>query len=80
MCNVDQDNIYNLYHILSQSELSCSGEVPHWGELVDILSCTISSLPLKYLGPPLGASLKSKAIWYVEVEEIERRLVSWKIY
>jgi hypothetical protein len=33
---------------------------------------------LKYLGLPLGASFKLKTIWDGVVEEIERRLVSWK--
>jgi predicted phosphoribosyltransferase len=32
-------------------------------ELANILNCSISSLSLKYLGLPLGASFKSKAIW-----------------
>jgi predicted outer membrane lipoprotein len=31
---------------------------------------------LKYLGLPLGASFKSKAIWDEVVEKMERRLAS----
>lgn len=46
--------------------------------MADILKCSISSLPLKYLGLPLCASFKSKAIWDGVVERMERRLASWK--
>ena len=35
-------------------------------------------LPLKYLGLPIGAHFKAKAIWDGIVEKIERRLASWK--
>jgi len=38
-------------------------EVPHIEELATVLCCNISSLPLRYLGLPLGAPFKSKAIW-----------------
>jgi hypothetical protein len=48
------------------------GQVPNKEELADILNCSISSLPLKYLGLLLGASSKSKAIWYRVVEKIEK--------
>jgi hypothetical protein len=46
--------------------------------LARILGCGVSSLPLKYLGLPLGASLKTKSIWDDVVGKIERRLASWK--
>jgi hypothetical protein len=42
------------------------------------MNCSISSLPLKYMGLPLGASFNSKAIWDGVVEKMERRLASWK--
>jgi hypothetical protein len=76
MCDVDQDQILNLDHILlcfeaisglkinlRKSKLVTVGHEPNQEELADILSCSISSLPLKYLGLPLGAPFKSKAIW-----------------
>jgi hypothetical protein len=47
---------------LQISELVVIGEVPHIEELARILYCSISSLPLRYLGLPLGAPFKSKAI------------------
>jgi len=42
--------------------------------LVGILGCEVSSLPLKYLGIPLGASFKAKSIWDSVIEKIERCL------
>jgi len=54
------------------------GNVDNMGELTGILGCGPSSLPLKYLGLPLGASYKAKSIWDVIMENMERRLASWK--
>jgi hypothetical protein len=51
------DAISGLKVNIQKSELVVVGEVPHQ-ELADILNCIISSLPLKYLGLPLGASFK----------------------
>jgi hypothetical protein len=89
MCDANRDQILNLGHILVcfeaisglkvnlwKSGLVVVGHVPHQKELADILNCSISSLPLKYLGLPLGASFKSKAIWDEVVEKMERRLAS----
>lgn len=53
-------------------------EVPHQEELIDILSCSISSLPLKHLGVLPSASFKTKAIWDEVVEKMKRRLASGK--
>ena len=63
---------------LGKSELVQVGDAPFIAELVDILGCKTSNLPMKYLGLPLGAKFKSKAIWNPIVEKMERRLVSWK--
>jgi hypothetical protein len=54
------------------------GNVDNMDELTGILGCGTSSLPLKYIGLPLGASYKAKSIWDVIVENMERRLASWK--
>jgi hypothetical protein len=48
---------------IQKSELVVVREVLHTKELANILNYNISSLPLKYLGLPLSASFKSKAIW-----------------
>jgi hypothetical protein len=55
------------------------GNVDNVVELANILGCGTSSLPLKYLGMPLGASYKAKSIWESIVEKMECRLVSWKM-
>jgi hypothetical protein len=47
--------------------------------LAGILSCGVSSLPLKYLGLLLGASYKAKSTWDGVVEKIEHRLANWKM-
>jgi hypothetical protein len=54
------------------------GYVDNVDSLADILGCGVSSLPLQYLGLPLGASFKAKSIWDGVVGKIERRLASWK--
>jgi hypothetical protein len=43
-----------------------------------ILDCRIWSLPMTYLGMPLGAPFKSFSIWNGVIEKVERRLASWK--
>lgn len=54
------------------------GNVDHVDGLAGILGCGVFSLPLKYLGLPLGASYKAKHIWGGVIKKIERRLASWK--
>jgi len=71
MCDANSEHIYNLDHILmcfeaisglkinlQKSELIAVGEVPNIEELASILSCRISSFPMKCLGLPLGAPLQ----------------------
>jgi hypothetical protein len=47
--------------------------------LAGILGCRVSSLPLKYLGLPLGAPFKAKSIWDDVVGKIERQVGSWQM-
>ena len=54
-------------------------DVHNFHELVEILGCRESALPLKYLGLPLGASFKDKSIWNPILEKMERRLAGWKM-
>ena len=54
------------------------GTVPNIEELVEILGCKISALPITYLGLPLGAKFNSTSIWDLILEKMERRLVGWK--
>ena len=45
---------------LAKSELVPVGEVSNMGELVALLGCRQSSLPMTYLGLPLGAKFKDR--------------------
>jgi hypothetical protein len=74
-CEADPDHLLHLRFILVRFEVTSGlrinlgksklvqvGDVPFIAELVDILGCKTSNLPMKYLGLPLGAKFKSKAI------------------
>jgi hypothetical protein len=63
---------------LGKSEMVPVGEVPNMEELVCILGCKQASLPMKYLGLPLGAKFKETTIWNPILEKMERRLAGWK--
>ena len=63
---------------LAKSELVPIGDVLNMGELVAILGCRQSSLPITYLGLLLGAKFKDRAIWNPILEKMERKLASWK--
>ena len=57
-----------------KGEMVPIGEVPNLHVLAEILGCQIESLPITYLGMPLGASHKSPTIWNPILEKIERKL------
>jgi hypothetical protein len=63
---------------MSKSEMVLVGEVENILYLTDILCCRVCTLPLMYLGMPLGASFKALAVWTPILEKIQRRLSSWK--
>ena len=60
---------------LSKSSLIPIGEIPNIHHLASFFHCGISALPSIYLGLPLGASFKSKAVWDPGVERFQKRLV-----
>jgi hypothetical protein len=61
----------------SKSALIPVGFVDDANQLAGLLGCGISSLPLKYLGLQLGASLK---LMWVELEDLMAwRLAPWKM-
>ena len=70
--------VLGLHINLAKSELVPVGDVLNMDELVAILGCRQSSLPMTYLGLPLGAKFKDRAIWNPILEKMERRLASWK--
>jgi hypothetical protein len=87
----EHDQILNLRYVLTwfeaitglrinlgKSELVPVGDVPDVEGLADILGCKTASLPMQYLGLPLGAKFKSKDIWNPVLEKVERRLTGWK--
>ena len=57
-----------------KSEMVPIGEVPNIHVLAEILGCRIGSLPMTYLGMPLGASHKSPTVWNPILEKIVRKL------
>jgi len=63
---------------VQKSEMVPIGEVNDVHALAKILGCRIGTLPLSYLGMPLGASHKSPSIWNPILEKIERKLARWK--
>jgi hypothetical protein len=63
---------------LSKSEMVPVGEVGDVEELASILGYGVASLPLKYLGLPLGAKYKDTHMWNSVIEKMEARLAGWK--
>jgi hypothetical protein len=56
-------------------------EVEDLGALATILGCSVATLPMKYLGLPLGALYKATSFWNGVVEQLERRMAGWmKLY
>ena len=70
--------VSGLHINLAKSKLVPVGEVTNMGELVALLGCSMSSLPMTYLGLPLGAKFKDRAIWNSILERMEQRLTCWK--
>ena len=90
-CNADEDQILHVQMLLLcfqavtslrvnalKSEMVPIGQVPNVHILVEILGCRIGSLPMTYLGMPLGVSHKSPTIWNLILEKIEHKLAGWK--
>ena len=47
--------------------------------MCDILGCSSSRLPIKYLGIPLGANPKRVNTWRPIVNRVEKKLSAWKM-
>jgi hypothetical protein len=54
------------------------GEVEDVEGLSRILGCGVESLPLMYLGLPLGAPYRDPSIWNEVIEKMESKLAGWK--
>ena len=66
------EEVSGLHINLGKSKLGCG--VHNLEALVRLLGCGQSSLPLKYLGLPLGAKFKDLFVWNPILERMERRL------
>ena len=63
---------------VGKGEIVQVGEVGNLHVLARVLCCRMGSLPMTYLGMPLGAHYKDLLIWKPIIEKIERRLSGWK--
>jgi hypothetical protein len=59
---------------LAKSALVTVGSLDDVDQLAGNLACGTTNLPLKYLGLPLGASFKLKAMWRDLEDLMTRRL------
>ena len=63
---------------VGKSEIVPVGVVGNIDVLANILSCRVGSLPMKYLGMPLGTLFKTASIWNLILEKMEKKLSGWK--
>ena len=63
---------------LGKSEMAPIGQVSDMHNLASVLGGRIISMPMKYLGLPLGARFKLKDIWNPILKKMEKCLPSWK--
>ena len=71
--------VFGLKINLGKSKLVLVCLVHNFDLLLNVLSYKQGTLPMKYLGLPLGAKFKDKTIWNPILEKIERRLVGWSV-
>jgi hypothetical protein len=64
---------------LSKSVLISIDHVENVGQLAGLLGYGYGEVPLKYLGLPLGAFFKLKAMWAGLEDMMSRRLAPWKM-
>ena len=90
-CDVSREQLLSIRLVLScfqvfmglkvnvgKSEIVPIGEVNNLDALANILQCRVGSLPMKYLGMPLGSSFKTTSIWNPILEKMEKKLSGWK--
>ena len=61
-----------------KSEIVPIGKVGNIDASATILRCKVGSLPMKYLGMPLGTPYKTTSIWNPILERMEKKLIGWK--
>ena len=90
-CDADEERILHVRMLLLcfqavsslkvnalKSEMVPIGEVPNVFVLAEILGCRVGSLPMTFLGMPLGVSHKSPTVWNPILEKFEHNLAGWK--
>ena len=63
---------------VGKSEIGPIGEVRNIQSLANILQCKVGSLPMIYLGMPLGTMYKTASIWNPILKRMEKKLSGWK--
>ena len=63
---------------VGKSEIVFVGDVGDLNGLARILCCKVGTLPMRYLGMPLGAHYKDSSIWNPIIKKMEKWLASWK--
>ena len=61
-----------------KSEIVPIGEVCNIQSLANIFQCRVGSLPMIYLGMPLGTLYKTTSIWNPILKRMEKKLSGWK--
>ena len=61
---------------VEKSEIIPIGDVSNIQSLANILQCRVGSLPMIYLGMPLGTLYKTAFIWNLILERMEKKLSS----
>lgn len=63
---------------LGKSTLIVVGDDPNLDMVAADLGCKTSSLPVTYLGLPLGPAYKRVNVWNPIIERVQKRLIGWK--
>ena len=63
---------------VGKSEIVPIGEVHNIQSLANILQCRVGSLPMIYLGMPLGTLYKTPSIWNPILKRMDKKLSGWK--
>ena len=65
---------------VGKSEIVPVGEVGNIDALATILQCRVGSLPMKYLGMPLGTPYKIAFVWNPILDRMDKKLSGWKCF
>ena len=65
---------------VGKSEIALTGEVSNIQILANILQCRVGSLPMTYLGMPVGTSYKTGFIWNPILERMEKSFQAGSVF